>query len=148
MISHNLGFFNRSDRWVRRSNPGFPYMPSHLQSPIYQTKKIYENLRDLERRGSSSVLYPSLCTRIGSVFETNYRWNFGVKREFLPPANSSPNFPWTNERIKQSWPAGMRQAWHGLAVDGKGLLCPDGREIWGLPRIWKRLLVVSKKKSL
>lgn len=56
MISHNLDFFNQSDRWIKSLDPGFLYIPSHLNSPVYQTQENIQKRRDIKEMGSALVL--------------------------------------------------------------------------------------------
>lgn len=111
MISHNLDFFNKSDRWIKSLSPGFLYIPSQLNSPIYQTQENTQKRRDVKEMGSALVLPLSPCTRIGSVFETDYTSHFLVRRvsgtcKFI---SKSPLTKWTNQMVLDN----KMEAWGG-----------------------------------
>lgn len=98
MISHNLVYPTKHERWIMNLNWGLLRIPPHFESPIYQAQENSQKLWDLKEDGFiahptilGQELSQSLELIIDQIFDLG---------EFLLPTNSSPDSPWTSEQIK------------------------------------------------
>lgn len=146
MISHDLGFFNKStwpvrDKWGAWAQAFRIYLPK-WNHPSTSPRKIYGNLEIWKRQVHHLSYIPALVQGLGQYLEAILHQYFWVRRECLPLANSSPNSPSTNKQtiLASRNEAGLTQT----GYDGEGAAVSMWQ--WTMGPSWilqKRLLVVS-----
>lgn len=99
MISHNLVYPTKHERWIMNLNWGLLRRPPHFESPIYQAQENSQKLWDLKEMVHRPSYNP--WTRIKSESGTDYRSDFWLRRvsstyKFI---SRFPLNKWTNRSL-------------------------------------------------